>query len=543
MMNLKYLNSTLKNLDNCFAPKDPQMSELRLLDVNLSMESCTVREIPFEWLNAYTGGPALGMRIWADNVNEVESNPVVILAGSLVSSGFSDTDIITIVFKSPQNGQITSHTVKTGFAYRLKECGFHGVILSGRARRYCHVEISKHGASVLLTEQFTHLRVSQISSLFAYKDVSLIMTGPACEASLPYSCAVIDGKSSGRGGLGLVLENKNVRVVSVNSELYCPEERKSLLDDALEKGELCKIIENYGSYYFVEKAFRRGWAAVENYSGRTDPRMFHITPLEVMRRIGDAFDGDIPWEVIIALGPNCGCFDICTIIFRYKLCIDLGLDPISMGNLAGQLNMEIDDFEDLAVKASSGELKIPESWFEINGLECGGIDFRGAIACGLNASLGNSFPVLFDIGFGASFKEPWVWVAFNEDLVFGLESSGLSCARFIPAFWDSLGKFKQSFVKCFPKGLYRLEKSAILESMGLEFKKVLESGQRCWRLKKEINEALGCKKPMLPDFFCVNPKSNYNKESIVPLFSLLQRYSKFREAVVVSQLSKANNSL
>ena len=525
-------------LDRCLNQKNISVA-LDLSDIliaDLNKEQTEKEEIPENFLSEYVGGPALAFRLWAYYESQEDDNPIIIVPGNLCTSGLTGSDVLTIVFKSPQNRQMISHTFKSCFATRLVSCKLRAVVIKGRARRYSYLSIKENESEIILTEQFTHIGTGQIEAMFSKEDTSVICTGPACEASVPFSCVISEGKSTGRGGLGCVFESKNLRLVSVFSDTLKPENVRSEIDERIEKSKTCSEILKNGTSCFIKEASKKGWATVENYRFRTDPRLFHLYPSETERKTGfqSATTGI---DEIMMLGPQCGCFEIKKISRRYKCCIELGLDPISAGNVLGSLGRNLKDDEEvfsiLEGLAINGTPDFPDA-YRINRLECGACDFRGSFSTALNASLGNCFPVYFDLH-GMCSRKHHIWVAYNEDLVLGLESLGLDPRLIVHSLIDGIKRFRKLSAVLNPDGLKKLFANDSPAGTLPDFDSIIELGRKAWRLKTEINRYTKSDSPSLPDYFCVDPKSNYPSEDIVPLFRLLRDYSKLRNSTIVSQ--------
>ena len=69
---------------------------------------------------------------------------------------------------------------------------------------------------------------------------------------------------------------------------------------------------------------------------------------------------------------------------------------------------------------------------------------------------------------------------------------------------------------------------------------IIELGERCWRLVYEIDKSLGFdmlndSEDLLPEHFFIDPDSNHEVSSIVPIRSLVDRYGFLRKQTIVIQ--------
>ncbi len=377
---------------------------------------------------------------------------------------------------------------------------------------------------------------------------------------------------------------------------------------ACELSIFCKELKEKGSSYLVSLASKYGWAPVDNFKYRTDPRLFHLGGDETKRRYGTRYtcctncplgckhitkDGYIlpNFESILMLGSNVGCFDMDSIMQRYALCIDLGLDPVSMGNVLGYLKQAkeqgivdiIDDsflFTDnskilpviemtakrinIGEPLSFGTLALAKMFggdsfaYTIRGLECGPYDYRGSFSLALSNVMGFNFENLFETVAKLCVKDYANWAIFNENITLGLSSYGVQPSLIYPTVVDGVKRntLYLKLLKVFPKTMMKSLKPKILaECISSVLKRpvlandIIELGQRAWYLIYEINCALGFdmleehsedSATLLPRNFCIDPTSNSKDNSIVPFFNLLQDYRHLRKQSIVSKISKLN---
>ncbi|MCR5761623.1 MAG: hypothetical protein K6F82_06520 [Sphaerochaetaceae bacterium] len=345
-MDKKLLDACMAECDKLFSSeKDLGFKGSSALVFDLLSGESSVFEIPSSWFNSYISGPALAARLWAhfaqQGADEKElfeqHNPVVITGGAIAGKGVPCADITCFAYRSPQDGRISINSVSSFFGARLLRRGYSALVIKNRARRQSVLHITSDGVSLETTERYSMMSVSETEkALSLSSDCSSVVIGPAGEKNIVYATAVSDRKFCGRGGLGYVLGIKNLKAIVANASVT---EKKNT--EAF--SELCAIAENKnittlmgscGSSYFIRGANNAGWAPVNNFSLRTDPRLFYLSSDELTRTLGNTEEIP-PYYAVLMLGSNCGCFDPKTVAERCNKVLELGFDPVSLGNILG----------------------------------------------------------------------------------------------------------------------------------------------------------------------------------------------------------------
>ena len=619
-MNIAVLKERLDSLDNRFsAGSVAQPRKAKALVLDLSDESFFDWVIPEKYIECYVSGPALGARIWAEfagaDVEEQSTyesnNPIVITGSYLTNSGIPGCESVSIAFRSPISGNLSFNVVSNTIGMRLGALGYDAMIIIGRLRRPAVVEVKKSGVTYNISEIFIGYSVSQVESLIGVGPMTTAMSiGPAGEQKVPYAAVICEGASTGRGGLGCVFGYKNIKSLCItgfdttfhrtgNAEEAekALEKFRSLLADS----PYCKAMQRSGSACLIKNGSKSGWAPVFNFSRRTDPRLFHLAGEEINRRYGDEHGGCIEcpvmcrhrthdgivipgFESILMPGANIACFDMDKIIERYAQCLDLGLDPVSTGNVigwaiqawsSGLVNLFEPDFsfkdnskvlpliEMIARRTGPGEplsfgtyalgkAYRDESFaYTIRGIECGPYDYRGAFAQSISDSMGFWFPNYFEIHSSVCDKNHEQWAILNERIVMGMESYGLSPALIVPTVIETNKKLNRR-ISIIPKSEIKSVKLNVISDVisavtGIDTQSddILALGDRCWRLIYEINLALGFdmlegNESLLPEHFFIDPDSNHKVDSIVPFRDLIDKYCFLRKQTIAVQGSDLN---
>lgn len=519
-MDRALLEKILQKTDSVLPIPLVKSASPKALVIDLSAQTSTAVDISQTFLNKYVGGPALAARLWACFVgsdidspgNREADNPIVV-------TGSSTGSLITIAFCSPVTGNLTFNTVSGKL-----NTGFCAFILIGRLSKPGVVRVSGKYAEFELDGNLCGLTATKLNELYP----GSVATGPAAEKRVSYASAVCNNCITGRGGLGCVMAEKNVKAVDV--------------------GILPTAKDTFDFSTFIRNASIMGWAPVDNLSKRTDPRLFHLSNSEKTRKLGIV---DISCQAILMLGSNIGCYDISYVYERYRFCLEKGLDPVSIGNVLGWIReaqergiiafsdpvdfsnnnhvmllmeaiAERRDFADVfanGTKAAAlyyGNTKYSK---EINGLECGPYDYRGTVASAISDAMGNWFPVYFDLIPDLIIKDKVSLCTFNEELVMGLQCLNKNPDVVVPLIINKLKKIKKILVS---KNLIGFDR--VIKTDELNIGDVFTAGQNCRSIVRAVNSVLRNNGNYIPDFFCVDPESNASDEVIVDIRHLLISY-------------------
>ncbi len=474
-----------KRLDSCMAESDKLFSSGKdlgfkgqaALVYNLLTGESSTFAIPSLWFDSYISGPALAARLWAEfcgpgaedkGLFEMD-NPVVITAGAVSGKGVPSSELTSFAYRSPQDGRLSINSVSSFFGSRLLRRGYSALIITNRARRQSVLHINSDGLKLEVTERYSMMSISETEkALFLSSDCSSVIIGPAGEKSVVYATAVSDKHFCGRGGLGYVLGLKNLKAVVVNA----PVQEKRDTERFRDLNEVVENTRKSSTIDFVRCANRYGWAPVNNFSLRTDPRLFFLSLDEMVRRLG-SFEDLPPYNAILMLGSNCGCFDPLTVVDRCNKALEMGFDPVSLGNILGwareaqkrgvvlfSKDMDFSDNGDFfsiisqiiygtgfgfharyGLKEVSNFYEATEYAYEDDGLETGPADLRGSYYQALSQARRSWFvpypaflPLLTKTETASVFE-------FFESLSMGLECFGLS-SYLIYCHLINSGKFK-----------------------------------------------------------------------------------------------------
>ena len=219
----------------------------RTLYVNLTTRVIKEKVVTEDMKKKFTGGRGFGLKLMWDSIRSTtrwnsEENELLITTGPLCGTtqyaGSGKSLCLTI---SPSTNIICDGNVGGFFGPYLKFTGFDALEIQGKAEEDVIVVIDgeKHTISIEtapLEETNTHLLSEQLTQMYASEDtdksrqkVSVVSSGTAAEHSywgcLNFSFYDIRRKvprikQAGRGGLGTVLRDKNIKAIVVKVEAF-----------------------------------------------------------------------------------------------------------------------------------------------------------------------------------------------------------------------------------------------------------------------------------------------------------------------------------
>ncbi len=568
-----------------------------ILLIDLSQEAWQKIPLSETDAKALLGGRLLALSLW-DTYASYDSldshlyeagNPVVIAAGAASDTPMLCADSSTVVTRSPVTGKLAVNSGSSTLAKNLLGCGYSALVIVGRSRRLCSLEIDCQKVTFSNAERFHDLTTSEVQKHF--RDRALLCIGPAGEHQVPYASLVYSGLNITRGGVGMVFGLKNIKLILFQSiasgrESYdtkelglCTKKYQTLV----KKTKIGRAMQEEGSATLLKKANRHGWAAIDNYSMRVDGRLWGLCP-KVQGTAPASEDtlcagcpaSNAPMSLrqnlldftnLMALGSNLELFDYRRVSLLVQRCSDNGLDPISVGTvlswarktrLEGGLsflpNLESSTvmqymriIDAIAYRKGTGEqLAEPfsqlvslyggeEHAYLVGGQALPPFDFRGLPAQAVLAATGDDTLVFAELMQGNTYhrgneKKLARWAVFSQDLRYAMESLGLCPWLSIPFYEKLLVRFPHFLNKA--KAWRLLAKLASLsEGYQLKPEMMAQIGERAWSLQQEIDSKLTGKKGRygsLPEQLILDASSNHPSSQVVPLVRLLDAYWSLR---------------
>jgi len=568
-----------------------------ILLIDLSQESWQKLPLSEADAKALLGGRLLALSLWDtyasyDNLDshlyEV-GNPIVIAAGAASDTSMVCADSSTVVTRSPVTGKLTVNSISSTLAKNLLGCGCSALVIIGRSRRLCSLEIDSQKVTFSNAERFHDMTTSEVQKQF--RDRPLLCIGPAGEHQVPYASLVYSELNITRGGVGMVFGLKNLKLVLFQAiasgrESYdtkelglCTKRYFALV----EKTEIGKALQEEGPATLLKKANRHGWAAIDNYSMRVDGRLWGLCPK--VQTAGQKDEGPIcagcptcgtpmssrqnllDFSNLMALGSNLELFDYRRVALLVQRCSDNGLDPISVGtvlswarktraegglsflpNLGNSTVMQyMRIIDSIAYRKGTGE-QLADPFSKLVSLYGGKehaymvdkqalppFDYRGLPTQAILAATGDDTLVFAELMYGNHYhrgneRKLARWAVFSQDLRYAMESLGLCPWLSIPFYEKVLVRFPHFLTK--GKAWALLAKLASLsEGYQVMPEAIAQIGARAWRLQQEIDNKLTGRNGRygsLPEQLLLDASSNYSSSQVVPLVRLLDAYWSLR---------------
>lgn len=142
-----------------------------------------------------------------------EDNWLVVTTGPLTRCKSPSSTRFNISTVSPLTGILTSSNCGGGFGRRLKKAGWDAMIITGRAKELTWIEIENDNVTFHEVPEMKGLHTSEAQKVLP-KNAGKMVIGPAGESKVRYACVFSGERTAGRGGVGAVFGDKNLKAVS-----------------------------------------------------------------------------------------------------------------------------------------------------------------------------------------------------------------------------------------------------------------------------------------------------------------------------------------
>ncbi|MBU3914051.1 aldehyde ferredoxin oxidoreductase family protein [bacterium] len=328
-----------------------------------------------EYYRQYIGGSALSARLFLDlvspNIDPLSpENPMIIMTGPLVGTGFPGTSRFTVCAKSPQTGIWGESASGGAFGTVLKKNGLDGLIIRGAATTPMVIEVIDGMVSLKKADDLWGLDSFETidrlrKSYSAHKKLKSLAIGPAGENKVKFA-AICNDKANylGRVGMGAVMGSKNLKAIVVAGDQSIPlndqagfKAARKLALEAARESVVSMSLNQVGTAAAMEIGMMTGDVPIKNWSvGLVDELADELggntiaeTILKKRKACSDCPVACKPevsiqegkYAIGTAPGPEfetLGTFGSMTMVLDLKavskandLCNRLGLDSISCG--------------------------------------------------------------------------------------------------------------------------------------------------------------------------------------------------------------------
>ena len=297
-----------------------------------------------------------------------EDNWLVITTGPMTLCKSPSSSRFNISTVSPLTGILTSSNCGGPFGRNLKSAGWDAMIITGKAEELTWIEIENDVVTFHEVPEMKGMLTGEVQKQFPAGCGKLVI-GPAGENKVLYACVFSGERTAGRGGVGAVFGDKNLKIVTAkgtNEPEIHDKERLGFLNEQWEMqlkrhpitgAQLSKlgtaglVAPMQAHRILATKNFSMGrFDSFEKVSGEELAENYlikngncHSCPMRCERRVrhnGKNVKGP-ELETLGLLGPNIMNDDIAKIIqWNYEL-DELGIDTISCaGSIAFAMELQ-----------------------------------------------------------------------------------------------------------------------------------------------------------------------------------------------------------
>jgi len=342
----------------------------KFLNVDLSTGEIGALELEEDHLKKFIGGASLAARLIYDHVKPemdplAPGSPLVFAAGPFTGTSLPMTSRSAVCGISPLTGMWGEANTGGVFPLRLKESGFDGIFITGKADQPVYLHINNGSAEIRdashLWGEDTYKAQKLLKDELKDTGLSISCIGPAGEKMVRYACVINDrGRAAGRCGLGAIMGSKNLKAVAVAGNM------KTELADADKIAELTRQARDTISAAFMSIAYREYGTMLymdlgmylgdvpagyftksvfpsKQITGQALRQAYTVTNyachgcpigcgrvVRHFRKDLDEIDGP-EYETATAFGPLCMNYDLDSIVLANHLCNAHGIDTISAG--------------------------------------------------------------------------------------------------------------------------------------------------------------------------------------------------------------------
>ena len=342
----------------------------RFLKVDLN--SLTTGDMPIaeDLLKKFIGGATLAAKLLYDHVRKgmdplAPESPLIFATGPFTGTSIPMVSRYAVCGVSPLTGYWGEATSGGAFPFRLKQSGYDGVFITGKADKPVYLYLD-HGTAQIreaadLWGRDIYETQQMLKAAIGKPSLGIACIGPAGERMARTAGIMNDaGRAAGRCGLGALMGSKNLKAVVATGKLKAetadPERMKELTREAMtaiRQNLVTPVFREYGTLMYTDmgmtlsdvpvKYFQKNVFPAAKLTGQALRQKYTIEnfaclgcPIGCGREVKNFRKGlenvDGPeYETVIAFGPLCMNFDFDTIIEANYLCNSQGIDTISVG--------------------------------------------------------------------------------------------------------------------------------------------------------------------------------------------------------------------
>ena len=342
----------------------------RFLKVDLNSRTTGDMPIAEDFLKKFIGGATLAAKLLYDHVRKgmdplAPESPLIFATGPFTGTSIPMVSRYAVCGVSPLTGYWGEATSGGAFPFRLKQSGYDGLFIIGKADKPVYLYLD-HGTAQIreaadLWGRDIYETQEMLKAAIGKPGLGIACIGPAGEQMARTAGIMNDaGRAAGRCGLGALMGSKNLKAVVATGKLKAetadPERMKELTREAMtaiRQNLVTPVFREYGTLMYTDmgmtlsdvpvKYFQKNVFPAAKLTGQALRQKYTIEnfaclgcPIGCGREVKNFRKGlenvDGPeYETVIAFGPLCMNFDFDTIIEANYLCNSQGIDTISVG--------------------------------------------------------------------------------------------------------------------------------------------------------------------------------------------------------------------
>jgi len=345
----------------------------KLLDVDLSSGIITEQELDKGLVEGHMGGKGFGAKILYDQLppgcDPLSPENILVFATGPLTGTFAPTSgRFEVCTKSPATGLWLDANCGGFFGPELKQAGYDGIILRGKASHPVMLVIEDNSSElkpVLDLWGEDVLRTHQLVKEGLGREFRVACIGPAGERGVRYAAIISEYRALGRGGAGAVMGSKNLkaiaakgtRTISVHDPTRFMKTCREAFNELAIHPDTGGGRQKYGTNVILSLMEEVGIHPVRNFQKVTFEGSDHVNEDTIVdlyvrnkacfgcpiycSKIAEVKNGKHKgsytegpeYENVWAFGANCENADLGSIVQAEYLCDYYGLDGISTGGV------------------------------------------------------------------------------------------------------------------------------------------------------------------------------------------------------------------
>ncbi len=350
----------------------------KVLRIDLTQKKSTIESVNEREALKLLGGRGLAAKRYYDeigpNVKPFDAeNKVFFFTGPLTGAPLPSTTKFQLATKSPETGMYLCSNCGGYFGPQLKQAGFDGLIIEGKAADWTYILIKDGNVTFGDARAWQGLTTDKaqekLKEVMKDDKAAAMSIGPAGEKLVRISCINVDSRAFGRGGAGAVFGSKKLKGIAIRGTGEIPVADKAKIDE-IRKAAIKNLQETrknhtkYGTPQYIEAINELGCMPTRNFQttyfeggNKVDALTMFDHYLEknyacyrcpvACGKVNVVKTGKFAgararteFESIGLLGPDCGIDDFGAIVKANQLCDEMGIDTMS-GAHAVALAMEL----------------------------------------------------------------------------------------------------------------------------------------------------------------------------------------------------------